>query len=263
MHHSITSVLQRWRLRHLISKHPIPHHVWNTVTKRIKALNHLDSVDCAQLRVLVTWFLFHKTISGAQGLDVTSEMKMTVAVLACLPILKLGVSYLDGWSEVILYPSAFRTNHVEMDDTGVMHEQVDALSGQAWLYGPLILSWNDVAINAFGPLSGHNVVIHEIAHKLDGLNGAMNGMPPLHRSMIRQKWTQSFLSAYQDLQDRIHAGHRTWIDPYAATNPAEFFAVVSESFFTAPHLLLQHYPEVYRQLRQFYRQQTNKVSYRG
>ena len=110
--------------------------------------------------------------------------------------------------------------------------------------------------NAFRLLSGHNVVIHEIAHKLDGLNGAMNGMPPLHRLMIRKNWTQSFSTAYQDLNRQLATGHHPYINPYAATNPAEFFAVVSEYFFTAPQILFHHYPDVYRQLLQFYRQQT-------
>lgn len=256
--HPISTYVQRWRLHHLIKKHPIPHHIWNTVTQRIQALQHLDSVERSQLRALVTWFLFHKTISGAHGLEITTEMKITVSVLACLPVLKLGTSYLDGWSEVILYPGAFRANHVLMDETGLVHEETNALSGQAWWHGPLILSWEDVEQNAFNPLSGHNVVIHEIAHKLDGLNGAMNGMPPLHRLMIRKNWTQSLSTAYQNLHHQLTSGHHPYIDAYAATNPAEFFAVVSEYFFTAPQILVNHYPDVYRQLLKFYRQETLK-----
>lgn len=253
--HPISTFAQRWHLRHLLKKHPIPHHVWNAVTQRIAALKHLDSVERSQLRAFVTWFLYHKTISGAHGLEITAEMKITVSALASLPVLKLGTAYLDGWSEVILYPGAFRTNHVQMDDSGVVHEDTHALSGQAWLHGPLILSWEDVQLNAFTPLSGHNVVIHEIAHKLDGLNGAMNGMPPLHRTMLRKNWTQSFSKAYQDLHHQLTTGHPPSIGAYAATNPAEFFAVVSEYFFTAPQILSNHYPDVYRQLLQFYRQQ--------
>jgi hypothetical protein len=256
--HPISTFAQRWRLRHLLKKHPIPHHIWNAVTQRIQALKHLDSVERSQLRALVTWFLFHKTISGAHELEITAEMKVTVSVLVCLPVLKLGTSYLDGWSEVILYPGAFRANHVQMDDSGLVYQDTNALCGQAWLHGPLILSWEDVQQNAFKPLSGHNVVIHEIAHKLDGLNGAMNGMPPLHLLMIRKNWTQSFSKAYQDLRHQLTTGHHPTIDVYAATNPAEFFAVVSEYFFTAPQVLVDHYPDVYRQLLQFYRQQTLK-----
>ena len=256
--HPISTFAQRWRLRHLLKKHPIPHHIWNAVTQRIQALKHLDSVERSQLRALVTWFLFHKTISGAHELEITAEMKVTVSVLVCLPVLKLGTSYLDGWSEVILYPGAFRANHVQMDDSGLVYQDTNALSGQAWLHGPLILSWEDVQQNAFKPLSGHNVVIHEIAHKLDGLNGAMNGMPPLHLLMIRKNWTQSFSKAYQDLRHQLTTGRHPTIDAYAATNPAEFFAVVSEYFFTAPQVLVDHYPDVYRQLLQFYRQQTLK-----
>lgn len=222
--------------------------------QRIHALERLDAVERAQLRALVTWFLFHKAISGAHDLEVTPEMKLTVAALSCLPVLNLGVSYLDGWSEVILYPGAFRTNHVQSDESGLVYEENHALSGQAWLHGPLILSWEDVECNAFGSQSGHNVVVHEIAHKLDGLNGVMNGMPPLHRLMIRPNWTRSFSKAYESIQHQIDRGQHPSIDPYAATNPAEFFAVVSEYFFTAPEQLVRHFPDVYRQLVQFYRQ---------
>lgn len=90
--HPISTYAQRWRLRHLLKRHPIPHHIWNAVTQRIQALKHLDSVERSQLRALVTWFLFHKTISGAHELEITAEMKVTVSVLACLPVLKLGTS---------------------------------------------------------------------------------------------------------------------------------------------------------------------------
>ena len=231
--------------------------------QRIHALDRLDSVELAQLHALVTWFLFHKAISGAHDLDVTPEMKITVAALACLPVLNLGTSYLDGWSEVILYPGAFRTNHAQADESGLVYEENHALSGQAWLHGPLILSWEDVERNAFGSQSGQNVVVHEIAHKLDGLNGVMNGMPPLHRQMIRPQWTQSLSTAYERLQHQLASGHHSHIDPYAATNPAEFFAVVSEYFFTAPQILVSHYPDVYRQLSLFYRQQTVSTVHTG
>lgn len=254
--HPISTFIQRLRLRHLLKKHPIAHHTWKAVSGRIKVLAYLDTVELAQLRAMVTWFLFHKAISGAQGLEITAEMKITVSVLACLPVLKLGFSYLDGWSEVILYPGAFRARNAQVDESGLVHEEANALSGQAWLHGPLILSWEDVAQNTFQLQPGRNVVIHEIAHKLDGLNGVMNGMPPLHRWMIRKEWTQSFSKAYHDLNQQLATGHHPFINPYAATNPAEFFAVVSEYFFTAPQILVNHYSDVYRQLLQFYRQKT-------
>ncbi|MGD9500756.1 zinc-dependent peptidase [Halothiobacillus sp.] len=254
--HPIPTLIPRWRLRRLIKKHPIAHHLWKSVTRRIRLLDRLDSVERAQLRAMVIWFLAHKTIWGADGLTVTAQMKLVVATLACLPVLKLGFSYLDGWSEVILYPGAFRVSHARSDEFGLVHDQADALSGESWLHGPLVLSWEDVRQNAFRPQSGRNVVIHEIAHKLDGLNGAMNGMPPLHRTMIRENWTQSFTAAFQHLQQQLAAGQQPDINPYAATDPAEFFAVVSEYFFTAPQVLVRHHPELYRQLAGFYRQQT-------
>jgi len=258
--HPITTLVQRWRLRHLLKQYPIAHHHWRSVTRRIKVLDNLNPVERAQLRATATWFLRRKTISGANGLIITPEMKLVIATLACLPVLKLNFSYLDGWSEVILYPGAFRTAHAQSDESGLVHEQADALSGEAWLHGPLVLSWEDVRQNAFKRQPGRNVVIHEIAHKLDGLNGAMNGMPPLHRLMIRKNWTHSLSEAYEDLQQQLATGKQPYINPYAATNPAEFFAVASEYFFTSPQQLVHRHPDVYRQLAAFYRQQTMRSS---
>ena len=127
-----------------------------------------------------------------------------------------------------------------------------AYAGQAWLNGPVILSWADVE-NA-GDADGMNVVIHEFAHKLDMLNGDANGFPPLHRGMSREAWSTAFTAAYEDLCRRVDAGEDTEVDPYATESPAEFFAVISESFFEIPDLLRTVYPDVYAQLALFYRQ---------
>ncbi len=139
-----------------------------------------------------------------------------------------------------------------MDAAGVVHQTNAVLAGEAWGRGPVILSWADVL--KIGQQPGHNVVIHEMAHKLDMLNGDANGFPPLHRRMDRHQWWQVFSSAWDRLQDEKRAGAELPIDPYALESPAEFFAVASEQFFEEPATLRQHLPDVYRQLEQFYRQ---------
>ena len=131
-----------------------------------------------------------------------------------------------------------------------MHEFDDQVAGEAWEGGPVLLSWFDRPEAA----DGMNVVIHEFAHKLDMLNGPPDGLPPLHEGMKRQAWIDAFEPAYADFCARVDDGEETWIDPYAAEHPAEFFAVTSEVFFEAPDLLRHEYPAVYEQLRQFYRQ---------
>lgn len=246
---------RRWRMRRLLKRHPIPPRLWHSVTRRMPTLRNLDAVQMAHLREMATWFIDRKSITGAQGLLVTPAMKITIAAQACLLILHREVAYFDGWVEVILYPGAFRVSHRQRDALGLIHDQAVDVAGESWLRGPLVLSWNDVERDCYQPQAGHNVVVHEFAHKLDGLNGAMDGMPPLHRGMNRNDWASDLNSAYQDLCRQVAAGQNTAINPYAATSPAEFFAVVSEYFFTAPKLLASRYPAVHKQLALFYQQE--------
>jgi Mlc titration factor MtfA (ptsG expression regulator) len=252
--HSLTSVLQRWHMRRILKHHLIPLNVWQETTHRMTMLSELDAVQMAHLREMTAWFLDQKLITGAQGLEVTLSMGVAVASQACLLILNLGVDYFDGWVEVILYPGAFRVDREQMDNIGLMHDKSSILSGESWLRGPVILSWEDVKRDTYQHQIGHNVVLHEFAHKLDGLNGAMNGMPPMRQGMSRKIWAEVMNLAYDALRLEVSAGKSTFINPYATTNPAEFFAVISEYFFTAPNILKTHYSDVYDQLALFYQQ---------
>ncbi|MDA3877767.1 MAG: zinc-dependent peptidase [Halothiobacillus sp.] len=244
---------RRWRMRWLLKHHPIPQPIWHDVTHRMWTLKELDAVQMAELRELTTWFLAQKSITGAQGLEVTTDMKVAVAAQACLLILNLGTSYFEGWVEVILYPGAFRARHPQPDEFGLVHSESNSLSGESWLHGPVVLAWAEVDSELFHHQVGRNVVVHEFAHKLDGLNGAMNGMPPLHRGMSRESWATALSQAYETLRHQISSGHAPSLNPYAATNPAEFFAVLSEYFFTAPTVLHACCPAVHAQLERFYR----------
>ena len=216
-------------------------------------LQVLDAIDMAHLRELTTWFLHSKAINGAQGLEVTMVMRVAVAAQACLLILNLDIDYFDNWVEVILYPGAFRVNHEHMDAIGLVHNDARILTGEAWLRGPVILSWDDVERDSYHSQSGHNVVVHEFAHKLDGRNGVTNGLPPLRRGMSRRDWAEALSGAYDALCSQVATGETACINPYAATSPAEFFAVASEYFFTAPDILKNCCPDVHRQLALFYR----------
>ena len=224
--------------------------------------------ETARLGQLCAHFLASKHFSGAAGHDITRQMRLQVAAQACILILELDPASYDGWSEIIVYPGQFAPEREVLDEAGVVHLTRDAMAGEAWLGGPVILSWEDVAMSADPgqQVAGYNVVIHEFAHKLDMLNGAPNGFPPLGKGMSLKAWKQAFSAAYADFCKRVDAADALEekdggealdllpIDAYASENPAEFFAVTSEAFFETPELLEADYPEVYGQLRQYYRQ---------
>lgn len=248
------SWFERLHTLYVLRRHPISHSAWEQVIDRGAVFDGLSAVERAHLSELTTLFLHRKSFVGAHGLVVSPAMAVTIAAQACLLVLKLALNYYDGWSEVIIYPGAFRVARNNVDQIGLVSAQTRTLSGESWLRGPVILSWDDVARELESPHVGHSVVIHEFAHKLDMRNGRANGMPPLHSDMEISHWTEAFTNAFNHLQQRLAHHHRPAIDSYAGTDPAEFFAVVSEVFFTDPQTLIAEYSTVYQQLSQFYRQ---------
>ena len=246
--------LRRAWLQHVIFRSRIPYPLWHESLLSAPVLAHLEQSDLHRLRKLTSLFLHEKVITGAGGLAVDSSMRVYIAAQACLLILNLDLDYYQGWKEIIVYPDSFVIKREEYDDSGIVHEARRALSGEAWGRGPVILSWSDIRPKAHPHGPSSNVILHEFAHKLDMLNGAANGMPPLHSKMLREHWTASLSQAYEKLYHQLERHHHTAIDPYAAENPAEFFAVLTEVFFEQPSLLLRLYPDVYRQLSLFYRQ---------
>ncbi len=248
------NIFRRAYIRYILHRYAINHELWLETERRIAILHGLSSVEKVHLRELGTLFLHEKNFVGVQGLELDEFMRLSIAVQACLPVLKLGIKLLEGWIDVIVYPGPFRVHRDAVDSSGVVHHQEQILSGESWSRGPIILSWADVEQDIAAPNSGRNVVIHEIAHKLDALNGTCNGFPPLHTNMSITQWTTILTTAYRSLISELERGHCPAIDPYAANSPAEFFAVISEYFFSAPETLQSHYADVYRQLLVYYRQ---------
>ena len=244
--------LRRWRRSRIVANAQLDPELWRRVLARLPFLDGLSEAERERLRECVILFLNCKSVRGAGGLELDYEMQLTIAAQACIPILNLDVDYYRGWVEVIVYPDEFIPTIEYTDEAGVVHTDREPMAGEAWLQGPVILSWADVAPAA--DESGVNVVIHEFAHKIDMLNGDANGFPPLHREMSRTEWSQAFSSAYEDFCRRVDADEELAIDPYAADSPAEFFAVMTEAFFEIPHEVAHLYPDVYRQLQLFYRQ---------
>jgi Mlc titration factor MtfA (ptsG expression regulator) len=236
--------LAEWRRRRVLRKHRIDDGLWRTATAGLKFIP-----GTPKLRELALLFLAEKQFTGAHGLELTDAMRVSIAAQACLPVLELGLDWYAGFTGIVVYPGDFRVQRKEVDEDGVVHEWDDELAGEAMPGGPVVLSWdaltNDPAMN---------VVIHEFAHKLDMLSGAADGVPPLHAGMSRKTWVKTFEEAYQGFCDALERDKETWLDPYAAEHPSEFFAVISEAFFTDPAETRRRYPDVYQQLRLFYRQ---------
>jgi MtfA peptidase len=241
-----------WRRTRILKKHAIPHQAFDNAFTSLPILRGLDTSERKRLREAASLFIHDKAFSAAGGAEVDDATRLAIALQACLLTLNLGEHSYRGWNEIILYPDEFLRHREEMDEAGVVHHTRDILAGESWLGGPLVLSIADVTESGQG--AGINVVLHEFAHKLDMLNGDANGFPPLHRGMDAAAWARDFSAAYADLCARVDAGENTAIDPYAASDPAEFFAVLTEVFFETPRLLNSEYPAIYRQLQQFYRQ---------
>jgi len=241
---------KQWRRQRLLRRYSLPDELWHRTLAEATLFQGLDAVSSERLRALTLLFLHEKQFEPQEGLELDLSARILIGAHACLPILNLGLDYYRGWSSIIIYPDSFWVLHELVDAAGVMHSWREPRSGEAWPEGPVVLSWADILAGG----GGFNVVIHELAHKLDMLNGDADGFPLLHRDMSRKLWTSGFSRAYQDLVEQVEAGLDTVFDPYAVENPGEFFAVMSEAFFELPQLLRGQYPQVYAQLKAFYRQ---------
>lgn len=204
-----------------------------------------------RLQQLAAGFLHSKTITPVAGLTLDATQQTMLAALCCLPLLEFGEQGLHGWSQLIVYPEAFRVERSHLDAAGVLHEWSDELIGEAWDAGPVILSWADVMADCADPHAGFCVAAHEMAHKLDALDGVLDGTPPLPKAWQRE-WARDFQLAYDALVATVEAGRETFIDPYAAEAPEEFFAVVTEHYFSDPRVLRETMPQVATHLARLY-----------
>lgn len=244
--------LRRWREDRLIRRLELDRQ-WECAVAAWPVAARYQGEDRAHLRDFALRLLLRKQFVAGADFELDDPMRLLVATMATVPILQLGLDFYRGWSSVIIYETPFVPATEWEDEFGIVHQSAEALSGEAWLQGPVILSWQDVLeANAD---DGYNVVIHEMAHKLDMLDGDANGAPPLHRDMDPAAWKQSFSRAWADLEAAEQAQAEDLpIDAYALADSGEFFAVSSECFFEAPERLATSWPDVYAQLCAFYRQ---------
>jgi MtfA peptidase len=266
MFSSITRWLGARHRERTMRAHAIDDALWRDSAAGLPCLAHLDAADLVRLRELCSLFIAQKAFSTAHGLELTDAMVVSIAAQACLPVLNLDLGLYRGWVGVIVYPGGFVIRKTVEDETGVVHEVEHEAAGESWEGGPVLLSWEDVGL-ADGQ-DAYNIVIHEFAHKLDMLDGEADGCPPLFRrwhapDLDQTRWHDVFDHAYDQFCDRIDAvPERAWarfsreslIDPYAAEHPSEFFAVCSEALFAKPHAFESEFPELYRLLARYYRQ---------
>ncbi|MDD0842986.1 zinc-dependent peptidase [Pseudomonas sp. Gutcm_11s] len=244
-----------WRRRRILSRSPYTTRHWHEVRARLPILDGLSEAEEQRLFQRAILFLHHKRLTALPGVELNEADRLTLAAQAELPLLHLAdLDWYQGFHEIVLYPDDFVSPQRHRDASGIEHEWDDERSGEAWHQGPVIMAWPGV--QSGGGWDAYNLVIHELSHKLDMLNGDANGLPPLHRDMRIGDWAGAMQAAYDEMNAALDANPEahTAIDPYAAENPAEFFAVTSEYFFTAPDLLQQAFPSVYQQLVGFYRQ---------
>jgi Mlc titration factor MtfA (ptsG expression regulator) len=255
----------------------IPDALWDATLAALPFVARLDADERARLRTLAERFLGDKEMAAAGDLELTAAMQVSIAAQACLPILNLGLDWYRGWTSIVVYPSEFLVPRELTDEDGVVHQFVEPIAGEAWDGGPLLLSWDD-AQRRDGDLGlAYNVVIHEFTHKIDMLDGDADGVPPLPRSshpeLGRQEWIATLTEAFErfnaeleliehelppgvdpddEAADRFYA--HLPLDPYAGQDEGEFFAVSSEVFFVDPVRLHAAFPDWYRLLALFFKQ---------
>ncbi|MFP4146634.1 MAG: zinc-dependent peptidase [Halorhodospira sp.] len=247
--------LREWRRRRMIRRRRLTATAWARAEAALPELLQVDLATRQRLEATALVFAAEKEFMAVAGLELDAAAIDTIALQAALPALERGLDWYAPWTTVVLYPAGFVATHEYEDADGIVHVAQDPLIGEAWERGPLVLSLAD----ALEPEPGTSVVIHECAHKLDMRQGEINGLPPLPRSMSIEAWSVAFGRAYEDLQCRLGGGEGEEgdlagypLDPYAAQDPGEFFAVATETFFAAPQRLQRGYPQVYAQLAEFY-----------
>ncbi|QWL57821.1 zinc-dependent peptidase [Aeromonas jandaei] len=219
--------------------------LWLRALAVVPILQGLTGSEQQTLISLGRQLLKRKTLTQL-GVTLSERQQAILALQAALPILHLGVDWYRGFHEIIIIPEPVTRRQEVQDEFGLVSEVEEENAGESWPQGPLVLAWSELQLD--GDWDGFNLVIHELAHKIDMLGGEADGAPPLPGHMSRQEWQQVFQGAFDALCQQLDQGEAPAIDPYAAEHPAEFFAVCCEHFFTDPLRLRSVYPDVYRQL---------------
>lgn len=206
-----------------------------------------------ELRQLIKRFVDSKDFVGCAGQSITDEIRITIAAHACLLLVGRPNHQYQDLRSILVYPSGFKVSHEKHDEFGLVTAGEHFLIGESWSNGKLILAWDSVQASVRDFADGHNVVLHEFAHQLDHESGVTNGAPLLYHKGAYGDWARIFSEEFNQLQEASAADQHTLIDTYGASNPAEFFAVVTETFYERPHELSARHSALFEQLKSYYR----------
>ncbi|XKH00318.1 zinc-dependent peptidase [Marinobacter nauticus] len=249
---------QNWRRRRALQQ-PFPRPWRKLLRQQVPLYKRLKREQQQRLERRVRLFLDEKEFYGCNGFEVDDRVRLTIAGHACLLILERTFSDFDDVRSILVYPDIYSTQATESDGL-VVSTRHEIRAGEASSHGQVVLAWNQCKQAVSQPHSPHNVILHEFAHQLDYLDGSADGAPPLSGEQARH-WQQTMSQAWEHLQTTLEHHHKPWLDPYGATEPAEFFAVLTETFFQQPKHLWHEQPEVYKVLRDFYR--LNPIDFTG
>jgi Mlc titration factor MtfA (ptsG expression regulator) len=244
--------LPQWRLRRALAR-PLAASQLAIIERNVVQYRGMPAPLREQLQRLVKRFLHEKTFVGCAGLEVTEEMRVTIAAQACLLLLNRSAEVYPGLHAVLVYPGAFLVPRKEVAPGGVVTETRQDLLGESWGDGRVILSWEHVRRAGLEPEGAQNVVLHEFAHQLDSESGSTNGAPILGSAERYKRWSETLGRDFELLRRDTYWGQRDVLDPYGASSPAEFFAVATESFFEQPHALAARHPELYAEFERYFR----------
>jgi Mlc titration factor MtfA (ptsG expression regulator) len=242
------------RRRRGIRDRPFPPAWMDVLQKNVPYVRRLSAEDQGELRGHVQVFLDEKTFEGCGGLELTDEITVTIAAQACLLLLHRETDYYPELESILVYPSTYVDSRPRVAFGGIVVEGGQKRLGESWSRGVVVLAWDSVLSGAADMLDGHNVVLHELAHQLDQEDGAGDGTPELSRAGMYTAWARVLSADFERLVRDCDEGRRTVMDAYGATNPAEFFAVATETFFERPRALASKHPALYEQLRLYYQQ---------
>lgn len=240
------------RLKRAIAA-PFPAQWVDILEHNIQVYRDLPMPLRLQLRRLIKQFLHQKHFSGAAGLVVDDEMRVTIAAQACMLQLNRPGDLFPKLKYILIYPAAFVVSRPESDESGVMSSQRRDVSGESWQNGRVILAWDHVLHGAKNFVDGRNVVLHEFAHQLDSESGQADGAPLLAGKSSYRSWAAALSQEFTELQQDSRFGRRSLLDHYGATNPAEFFAVATETFFEKPAQMARNHTELFDVLTSYYR----------
>lgn len=248
----LTIWIPRFRLKRAIQSR-FPDHFVAILDENMPIYSRIPIELQQQLQRLIKQFLYQKNFYGCGGLEITDEIRVTIAAEACLLLLNRSSRVYPELRSILVYPSAFVAPRTELAPGGVVTHREQGLLGESWGDGRVILAWDHVQRGARNFTDGHNVVLHEFAHQLDSESGSTNGAPFLGSLSSYRSWAAVLSREFAALQSDTLHHNETLLDQYGATNPAEFFAVATETFFEKPVQMAEQHPELFEELKKYYR----------